>query len=172
CMAIRARTRRQTRARQANERIHELALATDGTKRLLGLVCECSREGCIVPIIATRAEYEAVRADPSHCLVGAGHVWDQAEQVVIRTKQYWVVKRTESHPASGETESPSITKRVRFRLIETAGAELGIVTHALSHVSEGESIQLPDGREVTVLKVYATEAGQYGDVQAMLVVDL
>jgi hypothetical protein len=61
----------------------------------------------------------------------------------------------------------------RFRLIDTNGSEIGIVTHAVPNVREGDTIHVPGGRGgVTVLEVYDDEDGQEGGVQATLVVDV
>jgi hypothetical protein len=59
----------------------------------------------------------------------------------------------------------------RFRLIDTAGSELAIVSHAEPSVEVGGTIRLPDGRPAEVLDVYDDEVGQEGGVQATLVVD-
>jgi hypothetical protein len=59
----------------------------------------------------------------------------------------------------------------RIRLIDTAGSELGIVAWAGQSVSEGDTVQLPDGRGVQVIEVYDDEAGQEGGVLATVVVD-
>jgi hypothetical protein len=60
----------------------------------------------------------------------------------------------------------------RFRLVDTDGSEIGIVTYAVPNVREGDTIHVPGGRRVTVLEVYDDEHGQEGDVQATLVVDV
>lgn len=59
----------------------------------------------------------------------------------------------------------------RIRLIETAGSELGIVDWAAESVSEGDNVQLPDGRAARIIEVYDDEAGQEGGVLATVVVD-
>jgi hypothetical protein len=60
----------------------------------------------------------------------------------------------------------------RFRLIDAAGSELGIVTYAVPNVREGDTVHLMDGRGVRVLEVYDDEEhGQEGGVVATLVVD-
>jgi hypothetical protein len=59
----------------------------------------------------------------------------------------------------------------RFRLVDTAGSELGIVSEAVPNVEIGDTVRMPDGREVEVVDVYDDEFGQEGDVQATLVVD-
>jgi hypothetical protein len=59
----------------------------------------------------------------------------------------------------------------QVRLIDTAGSVIGIVAWGSETISEGESVQLPDGREVDVLEVYDDEFGREGGVQATVVVD-
>ena len=59
----------------------------------------------------------------------------------------------------------------RFRLIDMAGGEIGIVTDDRAAIVVGGSVALPDGREVQVVDVYDDEYGREGDVAATLVVD-
>ena len=59
----------------------------------------------------------------------------------------------------------------RFRLIDTAGSELGIVSEAVPSIGIGDTVRMPDGSEAEVVEVYDDEAGQEGNVQATLVVD-
>lgn len=58
-----------------------------------------------------------------------------------------------------------------YRLIDTAGGVIGIVTSHRSDVAEGDTVTLPDGRSSTVVEVYDDEVGQEGGVVATLVVD-
>jgi hypothetical protein len=58
----------------------------------------------------------------------------------------------------------------RYRLIDDAGSELGLVELPAEQVEVGDSIQLPHGRDVQVLDVYDDEYGREGDVQATLVI--
>ena len=60
----------------------------------------------------------------------------------------------------------------QFRLIDTAGSELGIVEQDAASVVEGDEVRLPDGRAVEVVEVYDDEHGRDGGVQATLVVDV
>jgi EAL domain-containing protein (putative c-di-GMP-specific phosphodiesterase class I) len=59
----------------------------------------------------------------------------------------------------------------RYRLIDMAAGEIGIVTDERATISEGDSIALPDGTHVDVVEVYDDEFGREGDVAATLVVD-
>ena len=59
----------------------------------------------------------------------------------------------------------------RYRLIDTAGGEIGIVHDARALIALGENVQLPDGSPGTVVEVYDDEDGKEGNVQATLVVE-
>jgi len=60
----------------------------------------------------------------------------------------------------------------RFRLIDMAGGEIGIVTDQRDAIIDGEMVALPDGRSVEVVEVYDDdEHGREGGVAATLVVD-
>ena len=56
----------------------------------------------------------------------------------------------------------------RFRLIDSAGSELGGV---MASMTKGETVYLPDGRPATVVEVCDDEQGQEGGVRATLVVE-
>lgn len=60
---------------------------------------------------------------------------------------------------------------MRYRLIDTAGSELGIVEDDRLEIGEDETVQTPGGALATVLEVYDDEHGREGDVVATLVVD-
>jgi hypothetical protein len=60
----------------------------------------------------------------------------------------------------------------RYRLIDMAGGEIGIVSDDRDAIQDGESVSLPGGgRGVDVVEVYDDEDGQEGGVAATLVVD-
>jgi hypothetical protein len=58
----------------------------------------------------------------------------------------------------------------RFRLIDTAGGEIGIVNDPRPSIQLGERVELPDGSTGTVVDIYDDEEGQEGDVQATLAI--
>ena len=60
----------------------------------------------------------------------------------------------------------------RYRLIDTAGSELEIVSDERSSIAEGDSVTLSDGTAADVVEVYDDEHGQEGGVVATLVLDL
>ena len=59
----------------------------------------------------------------------------------------------------------------RFRLIDTAGGEIGIINDPRPLIQLGESVVLPDGSTGTVVDIYDGEDGKEGDVQATLAVE-
>jgi hypothetical protein len=61
---------------------------------------------------------------------------------------------------------------VRYRLIDTAGSELGIVDDDRTEIGEDETVRMPDGQIATVLEVYDDEDGREGGVGATLVLDV
>ncbi len=60
---------------------------------------------------------------------------------------------------------------MRYRLIDTAGSEIGIVDDERGELTEGDEIGLPDGSTAEILEVYDDEDGTEGDVEATLVVE-
>ena len=58
-----------------------------------------------------------------------------------------------------------------YRLIDTAGGEIGIKDDKRELIVEGDLVLLPDGLSGTVVEVYDDEDGKEGDVQATLVVE-
>lgn len=59
----------------------------------------------------------------------------------------------------------------RYRLIDTAGGEIGIVNDIRPQIDLGEQVRLPDGVSGTVVDIYDDEFGKEGDVQATLAVE-
>ena len=59
----------------------------------------------------------------------------------------------------------------RYRLIDTAGGEIGIVDDPRPLIQIGERVQLPDGATGTVVDIYDDEFGKEGNVQATLAVE-
>jgi hypothetical protein len=58
-----------------------------------------------------------------------------------------------------------------YRLIDTAGSEIEIVSEERSSIGEGDSVTLPNGTDADVVEVYDDEHGSEGGVIATLVVD-
>jgi len=58
-----------------------------------------------------------------------------------------------------------------YRLIDTAGGEIGIISDARPEIELGECVRLPDGSGGTVVDVYDDEYGKEGNVEATLAVE-
>jgi len=86
--------RNETLFREVNERIKHVNVGL-ATVEATDYLCECDDEGCTDPISLTMAEYEAVRAEPTHFAVVAGHVAPEIERVVASTNRYSVVAKTD-----------------------------------------------------------------------------
>jgi len=59
----------------------------------------------------------------------------------------------------------------QFRLIDTAGGEIGIINDSRRMIQIGERVKLPDGSNAAVVEIYDDENGREGNVQATLVVE-
>jgi hypothetical protein len=59
----------------------------------------------------------------------------------------------------------------KYRLIDTAGGEIGIVSLDRAGIVEGDTVTLPDSTTGSVVEVYDDEDGQEGGVVATLVVE-
>jgi hypothetical protein len=89
--------RNQSRYREHNERIEpHNAVHHWVDPPMPDWVCECTSDTCAEPVQMTIAEYEAVRAEPTHFLIvpSPDHVHSSVELVVARHERYWVVEKT------------------------------------------------------------------------------
>ena len=78
--------------REVNERIEEATTraAFDGPTVF---VCECGSEQCSEPLELTLAQYEAIRAHPTHFAILRGHEIEDVERVVDEDERFVVVKK-------------------------------------------------------------------------------
>ncbi len=61
--------------------------------------------------------------------------------------------------------------RFRYRLIDTAGGEIGIIEDSRPVIQFGDRVTLPDGSSGLVVDVYDCEHGKEGGVEATLAVE-
>ena len=80
------------RIEQANERFSEDVDPDDST---LNFTCECSEPSCTGQLELTRAQYEAVRADPKRFVVLPGHEDTRVATVVQQHEGFTVVEKIE-----------------------------------------------------------------------------
>jgi hypothetical protein len=74
--------------REVNERINDVT-----REDVAEYLCECGNATCTETIHMTVAEYEAVRADPTHFAVLPGHEIPDVEDVVARNERFLVVRK-------------------------------------------------------------------------------
>lgn len=91
-VAIR-KAKNEIQLRKLNERIEDHHLRVKPT--VAEWVCECADESCARPVKLSIAEYEAVRAEPTHFFIApsAEHVSADIEYVVRREPGYWVIAK-------------------------------------------------------------------------------
>jgi hypothetical protein len=85
--------------REVNENLEKLNQDLNELIPVGDFVCECADTACTVRIRLTIAEYEQLRAVPTHFAVRHGHVVPEAERVVEEHGGYTVVEKFE---AAGE----------------------------------------------------------------------
>jgi len=76
--------------RAANEEIAQSAAGMDLER--MPVICECAEERCTAIVRITPAEYETVRADPTHFINAPGHESNAGPHaVVVERKDGYVV---------------------------------------------------------------------------------
>lgn len=83
----------QSLFREINERIKALNEVFAVLTQSGEWVCECADMGCIATIEMTLAEYEAIRAHPTHFPVVPGHEVLDVEHVIDATDRFVVVEK-------------------------------------------------------------------------------
>ena len=78
--------------REVNERIEEATTraAFDGPTVF---VCECGSDQCSEPLELTLAQYEAIRADPTHFAILRGHEIASVERVIEEAERFVIVEK-------------------------------------------------------------------------------
>ncbi|HEY3069222.1 MAG TPA: hypothetical protein VGJ34_02810 [Gaiellaceae bacterium] len=78
--------------RKVNERIEEVNEEL-GSGSLSDFLCECGDDDCTQPVRLTLAEYEEVRAEPTHFVIAPGHDVIGVERVIRETDRFAVVEK-------------------------------------------------------------------------------
>jgi len=79
--------------RNVNEQIEAISQTVERDDPVMEYVCECDRQDCYEKVNATRAEYESVRADPTHFIVALGHQDPGLERVFASNDRFLVVEK-------------------------------------------------------------------------------
>lgn len=88
-----AKARNESFFREVNERIEDVSETLPAREPTMEFLCECDDLQCHEMLSVTRAEYETVRADPTHFLVRGDHVDPAIEHVVHSTERFAVVEK-------------------------------------------------------------------------------
>jgi hypothetical protein len=98
-MSLRAAARNEELFRAVNERIEAVSNALATTDPNMDFLCECDQIDCLAKVSATRDEYEAVRAVPTHFIVLPDHVDHTVEHTVVRSNERFAVVEKEGAAA-------------------------------------------------------------------------
>jgi hypothetical protein len=97
--------------REVNERVEAIAVRQGDDDHVYEFYCECSNTDCTMQVPATLAVYEAVRASGRRFLVRPEHVIPEAEAVVERTDEWWVIEKLGDAGEFAERLDPRGRKR-------------------------------------------------------------
>ena len=92
--------------REVNERIEDVGTALAPDDVPLEFLCECDDPGCAEKVSATRAEYEAIRAEATHFVVLPGHEDPRVEHIVHQTERFLVVEKEGRAAHDAEESDP------------------------------------------------------------------
>ena len=92
--------------REVNERIEDVSQTIPRAEQTVEFLCECDDAECHETVTATRGEYEAVRAEPTHFLVLADHVDPSIEHVVDSNERFSIVEKEGAAARRAEESDP------------------------------------------------------------------
>jgi hypothetical protein len=98
----------QSLFREVNERVKDLNDSFHVFTSISDWVCECANDDCFELIEMSAREYENVRRTASRFFVfpSEQHVWPEAENVVERFANYWIVEKIELAGQIAEARDP------------------------------------------------------------------
>jgi hypothetical protein len=86
--------------RSVNEEVSGLNATLSNATDSMRIVCECGTRSCTVQFEITRDEYAKVREDSTLFVIRPGHDLPEAETVVVKADDYWVVRKDPGLPAA------------------------------------------------------------------------
>jgi hypothetical protein len=86
--------------RSVNEEVSRLSVTFTAATNTMRIVCECGAQSCTVHIEITPEAYRQVREDATTFVVRPGHDFPEAETVIGKTDDYWIVQKDEGLPAA------------------------------------------------------------------------
>ena len=82
-----------------NEEVRALTRTFTVPAETMTVVCECGVRSCSVRFQISPEEYAAVRSDPALFVLRPGHDMPEAETVVEKHEEYWIVRKRPGLPA-------------------------------------------------------------------------
>lgn len=105
-MSLGAAARNEELFRTVNEQIESVSETVPATDPNMAFLCECDNVECVEKLSVTVAEYESVRAVPTHFLVFPDHVDPQVEHVVSSNERFAVVAKEGAAARDAEQHDP------------------------------------------------------------------
>ena len=98
----------QSLFREVNERVKDMNDSFHVFTSISEWVCECANDDCFERIEMSAREYEHVRRHGSRFVVfpSEQHVWPEAENVVERLANYWIVEKIEQGAEIAKAHDP------------------------------------------------------------------
>jgi hypothetical protein len=92
--------------REVNERIEAVSQGVAVSYAAMEFLCECDRPDCKESVNVTRAEYEAVRAVPTHFIVLPNHQDPRIEHVAVTNERFLVIEKEGKAARRAEESDP------------------------------------------------------------------
>jgi hypothetical protein len=68
--------------------------------KLMTILCECGDRACRDQLVIDPDEYEDVREDPMLFILRPGHEAEEAEEVVSKHLEFWIVRKRPGLPSA------------------------------------------------------------------------
>jgi hypothetical protein len=105
-MSSDALARNEALFREVNERIEAVSQSVPPEDEAMEFLCECDRPDCRQKVNATRAEYETVRAVPTHFVVLPDHQDPRVEHIAFANERFLVVEKEGRAGRQAEESDP------------------------------------------------------------------
>ena len=105
-MGSEAAARNEALFRRVNEQIEAVSQTISTTDPTMDFLCECDDVTCRKTVNASRAEYESVRAVPTHFIVPPDHADRGVERVIVSNTRFLVVEKRGAAARLAEESDP------------------------------------------------------------------
>lgn len=101
-----AAARNEALFRRVNEKIEAVSQTISTTDPTMDFLCECDDVMCRKTVNASRAEYESVRAVPTHFIVLPAHADRGVERVITSNERFLIVEKQGAAARWAEESDP------------------------------------------------------------------